>query len=332
MSDTTGSTIERDSNCAASRALNQARSTGDDAIKGNENHEGIEGDLIAGMESRHEVVRRAIDGALEIHVEEAYALDVEKETVRYIGSRLNRKYGPVGESEIVLTLDARVIKQMSCWVWDWKSRKRVAPATKNLQLRAACVAVMKSHGLSQVYGGIGYLDNDEADTHSFDAFDVPVFFQDMRAMLARIGAARAAVARGETPDVHAGSWCTYCPALPYCPAHTRLARTMMGELSDVEQKIAFMTADQAGKAWVLLKQIQNLADKVEASLRLRAKQDVVPLPNGKRLALVDSSRESFNRKKAEAWIKEHGGNVDDFKGRTHFETVKEINMPAPAGE
>jgi hypothetical protein len=312
--------------------MNQARATGEDAIKGTENHDGIEGDLIAGQDSKHAVVRKAIEGATEIRVEVAYAMDVFAETVRLLGSRLGRNYGPLKDSEIALTVDAVVIRPNDdVWVWDWKSRKRVAPAAKNWQVRAGAVCVMKHLKLSEMGAAIGYLDNDESDSHRFDAFDIPVFFADMRSMLKRIGEARAVVARGETPEVHAGSWCTYCPALAYCPAHTRLARNMLGELSDVEKQIAFMTAEQAGKAWTLLKQIQNLADKVETSLKLRAKQDVVPLPNGKRLALVDSSRANFDKKKALEWIKSHGGNPAEFEGRTYFETIREINMPDMTG-
>lgn len=327
MKNPSGSSLERGTQCPASFALDQARSTGADAIKGVENHDGIEVNLVAGETSKHEVVRQAVDGATGLEVEVAYAIDVFAETAREIGKRIKRDYGPVADTEIVLTLDLKAARPDGTWVWDWKSRERVTPALRNLQLRAACVAVMLTEGHSRVHGGIGYLDNDEADVHTFDAFDAATFFADMRLMLNRIGAARALVATGGKPEVHTGSWCKYCPAIAYCPAHTRLAMSMLGELDFVEKEIAFMTAEQAGKSWVLLRQIQTLADKVEASLRLRARQDVVPLPNGKRLALVEKSRASFDNKKAKAWIVEHGGDLKSFEGRTHFEQVMEINMP-----
>lgn len=328
MKNPSGSGIERAVNCAASYALNQAPDTGAAAIKGTANHSDVEGELVDGDISKYGVVRQAVEAAAELHVEEAYAIDVEAETVRYIGERLGRDYGPLGPSEIALTIDLRcIMRNGTTWVWDWKSRKRVTSAEKNLQLRAGCVAVMKAHGLTKVHGGLGYLSDDEIDIHSFDSFDAAVFFEDMRKMLNRIGAARALVATGGTPEVHSGPWCQYCPALAYCPAQTRLAKTMLGELMDVEKEVAFMTSEQAGKAWTLLKQIQGLADRVEASLKLRARQDVVPLPNGKRLALVDCSRSSFDKKKALAWIKERGGDPAEFEGRTHYEQIKEINMP-----
>src|SRR5262249_6164474 len=146
---------------AASLALPQARSTGEDSIRGVENHDGIEDSLIAGTESKHAVVRKAIAGATEIVTEASYAIDVVAETARFIGVRLRRNYGPLGPNEIPLTIDLKAVRPDGTWVWDWKSRKRVTAASKNLQLRAGCVAVMLVDGLDSVNTGIGYLDNDE---------------------------------------------------------------------------------------------------------------------------------------------------------------------------
>lgn len=333
-----GSSLERGSHCPASFVLLQAPETGEAAIKGTENHDIIEGGISLGkLEGLPEVVQMAMSGATSVDVEVAFALNVKTGAVRLIGRRIGRNYGDVSPDEIVLTVDAIITApgpdSNIVTVWDWKSRKRVTPAARNLQVRAGAIAVMNYFGLAEVRGALGYLDDGEADVATFDAFDAALFLSEIRTMLGRIEAAAELLASGGTPEVHAGPWCQYCPSVAYCPAQTRLARTMLGELTDVEKQIAFMTSEQTGRAWVLLRQIQNLAERVEASIKLRAKQDVVPLPNGKRLALVDSSRASFDKKKALAWIEEHGGNPADFQGRTHFETVREINMPAaPANE
>lgn len=327
MKNPTGSGLERGIHCAASCALNQAPVTGEAAIKGTENHDNVKNGLRAmDLSVLPEDLRKELDGATAIDLEVAFALDVEAETARLIGRDVDRNYGELGPNEIALTLDAIVYRTNGVTVLDWKSRKRVTPAARNWQIKSGCVAVMKTSNLPEVRGGLGYLDDGESDITTFDAFDIPVFFAEMRAMLNRIGAARALVATGGTPDVHAGPWCDYCPAMAYCPAQTRLAKTMLGELETVEQKVAFMTPEDAGRAWSLLKQIQGLADRVETSLKLRAKQEVVPLPNGKRLALIDSSRTNFDKKKAIAWIEERGGNPKDFEGRTYFEKVQEINV------
>lgn len=333
-----GSSLERGSNCPASFVLLQAPETGEPAIKGTENHDIIETGLSSGnLEGLPEVVQMAMKDAISVDVEVAFALNVQTGAVRLIGRRIGRNYGDVSPDEIVLTVDAIITTPGTTsnvvTVWDWKSRKRVTPAVRNLQVRAGAVAVLKYLELPEVRGALGYLDDAETDVATFDAFDSALFFSEMRTMLGRIDAAASLLESGGTPEVHAGPWCQYCPSVSYCPAQTRLARTMLGELTDVEKQIAFMTSEQTGRAWVLLRQIQNLAERVESSIKLRAKQDVVPLPNGKRLALVDSSRSSFDKKKALEWIVNHGGNPKDFEGRTHFETVREINMPAvPANE
>jgi hypothetical protein len=236
----------------------------------------------------------------------------------------------IEEGEIALTIDAIIRRPGEVLVVDWKSRKRVTPAVRNLQIRAACIAVLATEKLDIVSGVIAYLDNDETDAHAFDSFDAPVFFEDMRRMLFRIGTARGVVAQGKTPDVHSGPHCDYCPAMAYCPAQTRLVKAMLPELSDVEKQVAFMTAEQAGQAWVLLKQIQTLADKVEASLKLRARQDVVPLPNGKRLALVESSRTSPSAKDAIDRLKANGLPTEDLYKTAYFDVVREVKVKETA--
>lgn len=331
MKNPTGSSLERGRECAASFALPQAPNTGEAAVRGVLNHDAIEQALAKGdLTDQPQVVQDALLNAETVETEIAFALDVAKETVRVIGRRIGRDYGPLNENEIALTIDAVVAGGGKMTVWDWKSRKRVTSAARNLQLRAGCVAVMLWLGRDSVGGAIGYLDNSESDVVTVDAFDVPVFFADTRAMLKRIGAARAVVEAGGTPDVHSGSHCDYCPAMAYCPAQTRLAKTMLPELSEVERKIAFMTAEQAGNAWVLLKQIQTLADKVEASLKLRAKQEVVPLPGGKRLALVESSRTSPSAKDAIERLKQHGLPTEDLYKTTYFDVIREVKVKETA--
>lgn len=329
MKNPSGSALERATNCPASFALPQAPATGEAAIKGTENHDAIENGISNGqLADLPEVVRTALEGATAVDVEVAFAIDAATGSVRLLGRRMGRNYGVLGESEIALTIDAIVTHPGGAvTVWDWKSRKRVTPAVRNLQVKAGAIAVMEHLSLPEVQAGLGYLDDGDTDLATFDRFDTALFLAEMRRMLARIETVRQVVESGQTPEVHAGPWCEYCPAVAYCPAQTRLARMMIGELSDVEKQIAFMTAEQAGKAWMLLRQIQSLAEKVETSLKLRAKQDVVPLPNGKRLALVESSRSSFDKNKAIAWIREHGGDPAQFQGRTHFDTVREINLP-----
>jgi hypothetical protein len=103
---------------------------------------------------------------------------------------------------------------------------------------------------------------------------------------------------------------------------------MLGELEAANSAVAFMTPEQVGNAWVLLKKVQKLAENIDEALRLRAQQGIIPLPNGKRLAMVEQNgRASFDRDKAESRIRELGGRTDDLmkKGKPFFK-VAEVNM------
>lgn len=326
-----GSGLERGMNCPAAYALPRADRTGEDAIAGTANHTNIEAGLVVGGDLTKRVpwaVQKAMEGASEVDVEVAFALDVQTEMVRILGRRLGRNYGKLEASEIPLTVDAIITRPDGVWVWDWKSRERVTTAAHNLQLRAGMIAALKTKGLSQVHGGIGYLDDGEHDTTSVDVFDAATLFADLRAMMNKIGAARALVATGGTPDVHAGPWCKYCPAMAYCPAQTRLVKTMLGELEAAQQAVEFMTVEQVSKAWDLSKRIEKVLETVQESLRLRIQQSVIPRPNGKRLAMVEMpGRMAFDKEKAVARIRELGGQVDDLekKGKPYYQ-VKEVKV------
>lgn len=322
----TGSGLERAAACPASCALPRARSTTEASTQGTANHEEIETVLASGgdLSTLPLAVQRVVTGAVSVDVEVAYALDVERERVRVIGRRIGRAYGTLAPSEIALTIDAVVMFDQGVTVADWKSRKRVTPAVRNLQIRAGVVAVMKTHAVGEVTGALGYLDDGEVDSHPFDAFDAANFWDEMRGVLARVRRAEAAVAEGKHVEVHTGPWCEYCPAIAYCPAHTRLALAMLGELDDVEKQIAFMTPEQCGRAWDLLKQAKAIVDRVDVSLRTRAKQDVIPLAGGKRLAMVEGTRRSVDSKAAVARIVELGGKTDDLYKVAHYTQVREV--------
>jgi hypothetical protein len=321
------SELERLTACPASAVIGKASYTGEAALKGTSNHEDIE----LGIETGNyidlpPVVSRVLFGAERIECEVAYAIDVEKETVRKIGKKLGRKYGVLSESEIALTVDVTGLRHGDPFVYDWKSRKRVTPAPKNLQIRAGAVAVMRDSGASTCLGALCYLDDGEVDSYNFDAFDAAMFFEDMRQLLNKIGAARLLAATGTTPPVSAGPWCEYCPAMAYCPAQTRQALAMLGDLGSLEQQVAFMTEEQVGKAWEKKKQIEAILERVDASLRLRAQQGVIPLSNGKRLALVDKTRRSFNKDRALTRIHELGGETSDLYKTTSYSQIAEVNM------
>jgi hypothetical protein len=315
-----GSALERAMRCAASCALPRAGHTGEAAENGTANHEKI----TAGDRSRP-VVEAAFSDAEDVRQEVAYALDIETRRVREIGVNIGRNYGKLADTEIALTIDLECRKQGTWWVFDWKSRERVTVARDNWQIRAGAMAVMGRHNASTIIGALGYLDDSELDAAPFDVFHVVGFWNDLAHMARRVRSAQAALARGETLDVAAGSWCKYCPAIPHCPAHTRLAKALLGELEAVDKQIGSLTVEQCGRAWELLKQYDVIAERVKDSIKARARQEFIPLSGGKRLALVEmKGRQSLDADAVKARYAELGESVPMKQGKGYVQT-KEVN-------
>lgn len=317
----TGSAVERGIRCAGSCVLSRAGHTGDGAVYGSTNHKEIEdGDVT------RPVVRRVVEGAIDVRHEVSYALDVERRTVREIGVSLGRSYGELSDTEIALTIDIECRKDGTWWVGDWKSRARVAPVAENWQIRCAVIAIMARHSADVVIGFLGYLDDSELEQETFDAFHVTMWWDELRAMLSRIRKAAEVFSIGQTPEVNSGTWCQYCPALPFCPAHTRLALSMLGELDGIDKAIGELTVDQCGRAWELLKRYDTIADRVRDTIRERAKRETVPLSNGRRLALVEcKGRMSLDQKKAKELLAGAGLEAPMKRGESYYQ-VKEMKL------
>lgn len=323
-----GSSIERGVNCPASFALPQAPHTGEDAIRGTANHEKIDDGLAKSqVDDLPSVVRRLTEGASSMSTEAAYALDVERGAARFIGTNIGRNYGELGSNEIALTLDLVLHRDGAYEIVDWKSRQRVTRARDNWQIRAGAVALLKTGvAKSEVRGTLAYLDDGEIDSATFDTFDASRFFDETRAMLKRIRAAEWSVAQGNMPSVSSGPWCRYCPAMPYCPAQTRQAMVLIGELDAIEQKVAFMSPEQVGRAWEKKKEIEKLLERIDGALRLRVQTGLVTLSNGKRLATVDAKRSSFDVLAAKKRLEELGEDPARFMKTTAYTTIKEVNQ------
>lgn len=325
MSMLSGSGLERAHHCAASLAFPGADQQTEAAEEGTKNHAIVEAGLSNGtIEGMAACVTTLAEGAIDIKVEVAYALDVEDRSCRYIGERKNRDYGPLGHKEIPLTVDAIFeYANGAIAVADWKSRKRVTAAERNWQIRAAAVAVMLHRKADMLDAGIGYLDDGELDLAPFDAFDISPFWDALDDIQQRVERAKELLAAGQTPDVNAGPWCEYCPALPYCPAHTRLALAMLGELTELERMVDELSLEQAGRAWQTVEKFLSMGERIKESLKLRAKREPIPLPFGKIVRLVEYNQRRVDGKEAARQLVERGI-AAPFKVN-HVESVRVMN-------
>lgn len=309
-----GSAVERAMRCAASVVLPRAGLTGEAAEAGSANH----GAIVDGDRSKP-VVQEILSDATDVRHEVAYALNIETRSVRELGVNIGRNYGKLDANEIALTVDLECRKQGTWWAVDWKSRERVTQARDNWQIRCEVMAVMGRHGADTSVGALAYLDDSELDAAPFDAFHVAQFWTDLSFLVKRIRGAREALAKGEQIDVAAGAWCKYCPAIPHCPAHTKLAKALLGELEGIDEQVQSLTVEQCGRAWELLKRYDAISDRVKDSIRTRARHEPIPVSGGKRLMLVESSRRSLDTKKAAELL---GANAP-YKA-SHYTQVREV--------
>lgn len=318
----TGSGLERAMHCPASCALPRAGHTGEAALVGNTNHSQIE----SGDRSRP-VVGKVLDSLQDVRHEVAYALDTATCSVREIGVNIGRQYGDLSPSEIALTVDLEGREGSTWWCVDWKSRERVTSAVDNWQVRAGTMAVMLRHRAHTGAGAIAYLDNGELDAAPFDSFHVAGWWSDLGWLLTRIRDIKAKLQMGHVPDVSAGPWCKYCPALPHCPAHTRLALALLGELDGIDAAVAGLTVERCGRAWALLKRYDVIADRIRESIRERARREFIPVGNGRRLALIESQRTSLDTKRAAEML----GEGAPYKTTTYTQ-VREVNTKDGEGD
>lgn len=312
----TGSALERLERCPASGVLRGANSTTEASLIGTANH--LREELaIDGDGEMSPVVRKAVEDSDIRQTEVAYAINLVSGSVRILGLKLGRNYGTLGQDEIALTVDLVCLDTRA--VWDWKSRKRVTHVRDNPQLLAAAYAAATANGWDSVHVGIGYLNDNESDEATLDSLDIA-------AILPRLQRIRAGIARAKE-DVEAklatGPWCDYCPSFAWCPAQTRLARAMAGELDDMLGQVAMWTPEQCGVSWERLKRIEDIADRVKAAVRTRVKREFIPLPDGKRLAMVESSRTSPDAKAMAARLRELGEDPDKYTKTSRFTAMRE---------
>lgn len=301
------SSLERLEACPASESLPHAPYSGEAAEQGTENHHVIEEIINAG--GVPEKLADLFAGSEQVHTEIAYVVDVVARTSRRLGKLAHaRDYGKIGASEVAMTLDVEILHADRVTVIDWKSRSRVTPAERNLQILAQMCAVESHYGLSGS-AGLVYLDNMERDMAPFSLLDSGARWSRLARIVERAG--------NGTPS--AGSHCRYCPALLSCPTQKAALTTFMG--SDLADDLP---VERLGEIWVELQSLEAKAEQVRKAIQLRARREPVPLPSGKVLRLVESSRSSLDGKAMAAELSARGVDTEQFKRTTYFDKVTEM--------
>lgn len=245
----------------------------------------------------------------------AYAYDVATDTARCLGPWLDRAY-EVGATEISGTADLVCPPSAEHPRWrviDFKGEEEVDAAGRNLQLGFFAVALSRLHGVDEVDVAIGYLGHGGGirwDRAELGPFDLEAAAARIQALAAQVDAARAVVAAGRTPDVTMGLHCRRCAALVHCPAQLAAARALLA-VPPSNEALAQASAEDAGVAWVRVKVLGELVDRLRAALTARAQVAGLPLPDGERLVPVEVVRRALVIEKAEPILRQKFGDQLD---------------------
>lgn len=271
---------------------------------------------VAGTKS-HEPVAKAINygGAQiedisELRAETAYVVDVKERTSRFIGQDIGRDYGKLEPYEMGVTLDAEGrLTGDTLWCRDWK----FGTYAQEMQLYVQAMALLWRPEEKAILVNAGFVflrekgrpepdpddPNGEVVLPLMGRMEIEEKADELVAAFDRVGRIHDVIRSGGQPALNQGSWCRYCPALDRCPAKNSLIRSALGQLGEVEEKFASLTAVQCGQAWEKLKEIKRLAEKVENTLKTRLETDgVFPLSGGKEVYLLPmKGRASYDMEK-----------------------------------
>jgi RecB family exonuclease len=181
-------------------------------------------------------------------------------------------------------------------VVDFKGSMRGPAAEDHPQIAFYALAYARVHGLSQVTVALVYIDEDGTltrDDHVLDSWMLDAWAGRFAALHARVAAAVAAP--GE--HVRVGDHCGNCPAMRVCPAMAALARELVAAPPSPETYPALDDA-AAGAAWAKVQVLRELLDRAAAALRVRAERRGLPLPDGRWLTPVESTRRTVDVEKA----------------------------------
>jgi len=231
---------------------------------------------------------------LGVQGEISIAWDVQADTARVLGQKLNRDYSKALPGEIVITLDLAGQSDGAgdriAIGADYKTGNWVGEVKDNWQARFGSLAIARVVDADSAHFSMLYLSRTgqwSEESATFDAFDLSDFADQLRALVKRIEDARRRYEETkEIPPLHIGDHCTHCDSLRFCPAQHQLARSIVPELQRLETALAEMSAEDLGSAYAIAERAEGIVDIIKSAARARAHQEPIPLPNGKVLREV----------------------------------------------
>lgn len=236
----------------------------------------------------------ALTGGIPPRAEVAVGYDHTTGLGVLLGYHLGRDYGAAGRSMIVGSADVAWRDGDTIHVADIKtgSRDHVEPAATNAQLAGLAVMLASASDAKAARVHLVFADAAGAvvESHDLDALDLDAEAARLRAMVAAIPDAKP------TPGDH----CRYCPARGSCPATSAALAEATPDAADVLPLSAEITTpEHAARVYGVIKLAKLATDALDERLRaFVTAHGPIALPSGKRLRMVDGTRETI------AWSEE----------------------------
>ena len=295
-----GSTYERTIHCPASAALPQSPrdEPGEPAERGIAIHEFLENvsldgrtEALALVPEKYRDACEAIDTdhlPTQLDHEVSFAYDWAAGEARELGRGLNRNYGPLGPTEIALTVDVFGVSQdLRCYVGDYKSGwGDVTAAQENPQIRLGMLAACRHYGRDG--GVVEILRVREGsiwrDTAELDVFDLAEEEERCKATMEQVEMWQLAREQGATPDTNPGGHCRYCRSFSACPSQKALALELQDGSMALEVEASWaggLTPTHAPEAYRKYLQAKALVSRMKDILFAYAKEHPIDLGDGK---------------------------------------------------
>jgi hypothetical protein len=241
------------------------------------------------------------------------ALDLSAGTARAFRENMSREDVAKTRtpSETGMLVDWLAVQGDRVLVRDWKTgwMEDLGPAAEHLQLLVYAATALLAFDKEEARGELWHWDGVRwrVDGVTLDFLGAQAVLERVRALLAKRDAAAEAMKRGEAPRLALGKWCAWCPAQRFCPAkQSALARV----LADAEVRITpELSPEQAGAAYVRLKQVRADVDRMLADLEGLAGQTSLPLPDGTVLRQQDREVARIDPAAAEDWLRRTYGDA-----------------------
>lgn len=196
------------------------------------------------------------------------------------------------------TLDlVGILDGQTAWLADVKTGVDPEPPEESWQIRAQAVAARYFSGKPNVVADVLHLKPNGTWSimrARWDEFDLSGFADEMEDLRLRISKLTVA----SPGDLTIGGHCDWCPAARICPAHTALAKSIIG-LATVEEKLREMTWGEVGQVWQKVEIAEDVIKRVKASMKaLVAQAGEVALPDGRKLRLFKQERRGLDPRAA----------------------------------